>query len=60
MVHNSVVKNNSMKKFAGKWRDLENVILSEVSNKEGSAGDAWISLGIGNRIDVAGGQGASG
>lgn len=29
-------------------------------NKEGTRGNAWISLGQGNRIDFAGGLGASG
>lgn len=49
-----------MKKFADKWGDLEKVILSEVSHKEGSRGDAQLSLGKGNRIDIEGALGVSG
>ena len=34
MEYYSVVKNNNIMKFAGKWLELENIILSEVTQTQ--------------------------
>ena len=34
MEYNTVKKNNDILKFAGKWMDLENIILNEVSQTQ--------------------------
>ena len=34
MDNNSVVKNNDIKKFAGKYMELEKIILSEVTQTQ--------------------------
>jgi hypothetical protein len=34
MVYYSVIKNNKFMKFLGKWMDLEDIILSEVTQSQ--------------------------
>ena len=34
MVYYSAIKNKEFMKFAGKWMELENIILSEVAQSE--------------------------
>ena len=34
MEFNSAIKNKDIMKFAGKWMDLENIILSEVTQTQ--------------------------
>ena len=34
MEYYSAIKNNDFMKFAGKWMDLENIILSEVTQTQ--------------------------
>jgi hypothetical protein len=34
MEYYSVIKNNDFMKFTGKWMELENIILSEVTQKQ--------------------------
>ena len=33
-LHNSAIKNNEFMKFLGKWMDLEDIILSEVTQSQ--------------------------
>ena len=44
MEHYSAIKNNEFTKFLGKWMELENITLSEVtqSRKNTSYADKWI------------------
>ena len=45
MEYYSAIKNNDFTKFTGKWRDLENIILREVTLKEHTwyvLTDKWI------------------
>ena len=34
MKYYSVIKNNDFTKFTGKWMDLENIVLSEVTQSQ--------------------------
>jgi hypothetical protein len=34
MEYYSAIKNNDFMKFAGKWKDLENIILSELTQSQ--------------------------
>ena len=43
--------------YAGKWMELENINLNEVTQKEGPSGDAWISLRRGYGTVIGGGEG---
>jgi hypothetical protein len=40
MEHYSAIKNKDILSFAGKWMELENIILSEVENSD-PKGHAW-------------------
>jgi hypothetical protein len=43
MEYYSGIKNNDFRKFAGKWMDLENIALSEVTlSKRNTLTDKWI------------------
>ena len=39
MVYYSVIKNNGFMKFLGKWMDLEDIILSEVTQSQKNTHD---------------------
>ena len=39
MEYFSAIKNNYFKKFAGKWMDLEDIILSEVTQSQKNTHD---------------------
>jgi hypothetical protein len=39
MEYYSAIKNNGFMKFAGKWMDLENIILSEVNQSQNNTHD---------------------
>jgi hypothetical protein len=41
MEYYSAIKNNDFMKFAGKWMDLENTILSEVTCRAVGIGEEW-------------------
>ena len=40
-VHYSAIKNNEFIKFLGKWMDLEDIILSEVTQSQKNARDMY-------------------
>jgi hypothetical protein len=41
MEYNSAIKNNECMKFLGKWMDLEDIILSEVTQSQKNAHDMY-------------------
>jgi hypothetical protein len=38
MEYNSGIKNNDFMKFLGKWKELENIVLSEVFSQKNTHG----------------------
>ena len=47
MEYYSAMKNNEFMKFLGKWLELENIILSEVTQSQNTwnaVTDKWISI----------------
>jgi hypothetical protein len=40
----SAIKNDEFMTFIGKWMDLEDIILSEVTQSQKSSHDLWILL----------------
>jgi hypothetical protein len=42
MEYYSAMKNNKFMKFLGKWMDLEDIILSEVTQSQENTHDKWI------------------
>ena len=42
MEYYSAIKNNEFMKFLGKWMDLEDIILSEITQSQKNTHDMWI------------------
>ena len=52
MVYNSAIKKKDIMNFAGNWMELENIILSEVTQSPKSMCGMYLQVDISHKIQV--------